>query len=134
MNFQLVREESSLYGVIGKLKPLSGDGPSFVTLEHAYADGMAFTAKLAPGLYTCVRHPPNRLHYETFMVTNVPPFQGAPVDGILIHRGNYNKDSEGCILIGLEKATGCILESEKAFDQFMELQKDVDTFTLQVMA
>lgn len=132
MNWKLIRQSSGLYGIIGALT--SEDGTkSFVTLEHAYPDGQGgFCPKLASGMYTCVWHDPVRLHYPTYMVTRVPAFQGAPVDGILIHRGNYNKDSEGCILVGMEKGTGCILESEKAFDQFMEIQNRAPSCTLMV--
>lgn len=69
--------------------------PIAVTLEHSY-DG---APKLPVGAYTCVRGP-HRLHgmdhdFETFEVTGVPGHTG-----ILFHWGNYNKDSEGCILLG----------------------------------
>lgn len=133
MNLKLVRKVRALYGITGALSSLSGGDPIAVTLEHAYQqpDG-TFLPKLAPGLYTCERHPPNRLHYETFMVKGVPPFMGAPVDGILIHRGNWNRESEGCVLVGTHLGTGCILESEKAFDQLMELQKGIEQFQLLV--
>lgn len=133
MEFTLKRDKYALYGIMGKL---SGEGFECETLEHAYSEpGVAkpqFVPKLAPGTYKCVFHPPNRLHYDTYMVTGVPDFQGAPVNGILIHRGNYNKDSEGCILLGLERGTGCILESEKAFDKFMALLNKASEFTLTV--
>lgn len=132
MNFKLTRKNSSLYGITGQLSS-EDNAHTFVTLEHAYSDGKGgFCPKLAPGLYTCVWHEPHRLHYPTYMVTGVPPFQGAPVDGILIHVGNYNQDSEGCILVGLQLGTGCILESQKAFDQFMEIQNRAASFTLMV--
>lgn len=133
MDFILKRTDGGLYGIFGTL--VSEDGTeSFVTLEHAYPDGKGgFVPKLAPGKYTCVRHDPVRLHYVTFMVQGVPPFQGSPVTGILLHIGNYTSDSEGCILIGKDRATGCILDSREAFEKFMEIQKSVDSFSLTVM-
>lgn len=132
MNFTLTRGRFALYGILGQLK--SEDGSLlFCTLEHAYQqkDG-SFLPKLAPGTYTCVRHPPNRLPYETFVVQGVPPFMGAPVAGILIHKGNYNNDSEGCILIGMRFGTGMIEDSKDAFDQFMTAQEGVNEFQFTV--
>lgn len=130
MNLFLDRKQYTLYGITGQISDSSGNF-LFVTLEHAYQqlDG-SFLPKVAPGAYTCVRHPPQRLHYETFMLQNVPPFMGAPVDGILIHVGNYNGDSIGCILLGQALGTGMIEDSQKAFDAFMELQNGCENFTL----
>lgn len=132
MNFTLTRNEAHLYGVFGTM--VSDDGlHTFATLEHAYKDGSGFSPKVAAGIYTCERHSPNRLKYETFTLLNVPPFQNAPVSGILIHKGNYNGDSIGCILIGKSKGSCMIEDSRTAFEEFMELQKDLDTFTLTII-
>lgn len=131
MNLKLTRNKSSLYGVFGDLRDESGKIIA-VTLEHAYLDGAVYAPKLAAGTYTVLRHPPRRLPYETFEVQNVPDFQGNRVDGILIHRGNFNNDSEGCILLGHDIGPACILESGVAFQEFMDLQKDLNSFTLTV--
>lgn len=104
-----------------------------VTLEHAYPENGLFVPKLASGKYVVKRHAPNRLPYETFEIQGVPDFQGSPVSGILIHVGNYNKDSEGCVLLGLHLGVGCILESKIAFEQFMETQSGLDEFNLEVL-
>lgn len=131
MNFILTRGKAGLYGVFGQIQ--SEDGTiTLCTLEHAYPVNAGFIPKVLVGKYECVRHPPNRLPYETFMLLNVPPFQGSPVDGILIHKGNTNNDSVGCILLGLSFGTGCILESKIAFERFMTAQTGVDKFTLVV--
>ena len=100
----------------------------FHTLEHSYD----CVPKLSAGTYQCMRHPPNRLPYETFEVQGAPPFQGNPVDGILIHIGNYNADSEGCILVGEDSAMNMVTNSKMAFAILMELQSGVDEFTLTV--
>jgi hypothetical protein len=132
MNLFLTRKVFALYGITGEIRNSAGV-LLWVTLEHAYLQpNGSYLPKVAPGGYNCVRHPPERLPYETFMLENVPPFMGAPVSGILLHVGNYNNDSKGCLLLGMQLGTGCILDSRDAFEQFMELQKNVDSFALMV--
>ena len=55
--------------------------------------------------------------------------------GILFHVGNYNEDSEGCILLGTgfgntSSKGKMITASKQAFKQFMEMLKETDLFTL----
>lgn len=135
MNLYLNRKQYRSDGIFGELIDEKGSLVA-VTLEHAYADGEKFVPKVASGQYDCVRHPPNRLPYETFMLENVPEFQGHPVTGILIHVGNYNDDSIGCILlgtqIGFKNNGGQMITSKSldAFHKFMALQDGVATFQL----
>lgn len=122
------------FGIFGKLT----DGEKFIayTLEHAYASnvvGEGFKAKLPEGEYTCVRgfhkigKPGALKTIETFEVTNVPGHSG-----ILFHVGNYNRDSDGCILLGTEVLMYQVAESQKAFEQFMLGLKGINQFQLTV--
>lgn len=135
MDIRLTRKSAHLYGVIGEITPLNGGDVICVTLEHAYKDRDSFSPKLAPGTYACKKgtHKLSNLNpFEAFEIQNVPRFQGAPVSGILFHKGNYNNDSEGCVLLGSKIGTGCILDSSAAFEKFMSLQNQCDEFTVVV--
>ncbi len=92
--------------------------------------------KLRTGIYQCVRgehclH--NGLPFTTFEITGVTGHTN-----ILFHAGNFNTDSEGCVLLGQSVVVGpdkkeMIANSKKTFAKFMELQKDVNTFQLTVL-
>jgi hypothetical protein len=107
-----------------------------VTLEHAYpAIGQGFSAKIPEGTYTCQRSL-HRLHgmdtdFETFEVMNVPDHTG-----ILFHWGNWNRDSEGCVLLGrethLEDEGSMVTDSRDTFKLFMARASGLDTFELVV--
>lgn len=105
-----------------------------VTLEHGYDIGGFWLPKVRAGIYNCVRHAPNRLPYETFMLENVPDFQGAPVSGILIHKANWERELEGCIAVGLAAINNneMITGSKLAFDKMMSLQAAVNSFKLTI--
>ena len=41
-------------------------------------------------------------------------------DGVLIHVGNSEEDSSGCLLVGLNKSKGCVCESTVTFNRLMD--------------
>lgn len=110
--------------------------PFGVTLEHAFPqpDG-SYAPKIPTGTYTCQRGM-HQLHhmtdpFQTFEVLNVPGHTG-----ILFHVGNYNTDSDGCILVGsdlgISQGIWMITRSADAFERFMNLHEGQDAFTLTV--
>ncbi len=137
MNFILTRKDYLSTGVFGEM--VSEDGlTSFRTLEHGYpivpigtAVDTAWVPKVAVGTYVCIRHSPHRLPYTTFMLQNVPDFQGLPVTGILIHVLNFDAESNGCIGLGLSRIGDTeIVHSKDAFNRFMDLQVGIEQFNL----
>jgi len=129
MNLTLTRNRFDDTGVYGEL--VSDDGSfSCVTLEHSYqSDDGDWLPKVPPGVYLCVRGQ-HQLHsgpIETFEVTGVEGHQG-----ILIHPGNAEGDSEGCILVGEARVSDMITNSRVTFAKFMELQEGLDEFQLVV--
>lgn len=132
----LTRAKSTPEGIFGKL--CQEDGTFFAyTLEHAYeTDPGVFKPKVAKGVYTCVRGQ-HRLHsmtedFTTFEVKGVPDFQDKPVSGILFHWGNYQKDSDGCILLGSTMLLNIIGNSRLTFADFMKFMDGVDHFELTI--
>ena len=141
MNLTLTRTAYRSDGIFGMLT--KDDGTELaVTLEHAFPGTQAmaaFVPKVAAGVYTCIRHAPNRLPYVTFELQNVPDFQGKSVTGILIHILNYNADSDGCVGVGRRivpsdknPSEQMITSSENTFNMIMDLQRGVDEFQLTV--
>lgn len=124
----LVRDRFCTDGIFGQLKdPSTGDVIAF-TLEHSYDN----VPKLSKGTYKCVRGH-HRLHnmtedFVTFEVTGVDGHTG-----ILFHWGNYNKDSEGCILLGKASMPTMITSSRDTFAAFMQRMEGIDSFELLVL-
>lgn len=143
MNLTLTRKQYRSDGIFSDL--LTDEGPVLLaqTLEHAYkfggedgSRGFGFDAKIPKGKFQCIRSL-HRLHgmdhdFETFEVTGIEGHEG-----LLFHWGNFNKDSEGCILVGerivrSEDQTQMITNSRQAFERFMRLQEKVEEFMLTV--
>lgn len=62
-------------------------------------------------------------------VLNVPGY-----DGILIHAGNTDKDTEGCILVGQNKVVGKVVNSQatwrELYDTLLDKKKEGITLTI----
>ncbi len=146
MNIILSRKDYREDGIFGFILT-SSYKYLFTTCEHSYNQ----LPKLPEGVYQCKRGTGSgrgvdengnsiegfhRLHdgvwFDTFEVMGVPNHTG-----ILFHVGNYNEDSEGCILVGTgfgNRGNGgkMITASKQAFKEFMGLQHGCDEFTLTV--
>lgn len=134
MAWELVTDEIRSDGVFSTL--FLNNEKFCVTLEHAFEDSEGnYFPKLKRGTtYKCVRgwhqleHGPR---FETFEITGVPGHTG-----ILFHIGNFNKDSDGCVLLGekvhSESAEWWVDMSHNTFTKFMAANADVDEFDLEV--
>lgn len=115
-------------GIFSELKDEKGKVLAH-TLEHSYDK----KPKLDLGAYKCVRGK-HRLHgmvsdFETFEVKGVPGHTG-----ILFHVGNFNSESDGCLLLGegiAQSSKGqMVVGSKIAFKDFMNLMEGQNSFTL----
>lgn len=141
MEIILTRNEYRSDGIFGTLS-LGTLSNTLRTREHAYEYPPlpGYKPKLPLGSYTCIRGQhviSNGLGpFITFEVTGVVGHSG-----ILFHVGNYNSDSEGCILLGVGTVGGtnstggdkALTLSKVAFEEFMGALVGVDEFTLHVV-
>src|SRR5580698_6443589 len=109
MNLILTRinKPGATFGVLS-----TEDFPLCVTLELPWNNNVPGESCIPAGTYHCVPH--NSLdHPNTWEVTGVPGRSE-----ILIHNGNYLKDTEGCILVALQFAGNApaILTSDLALN------------------
>ena len=132
---KLTRSSIGCFGALGELVLLSG--LSLATCERAFQSNLlenSWETKIPPGTYKCVKGTHQLEHggpFTAFEITGVPGHTG-----LLFHIGNTYKDSEGCVLLGVEHtlndALPFITESGLAFNEFMHELQDVNDFMLEV--
>lgn len=129
-SFTLKRDLFRDDGIISTLSDKDGNIVAH-TLEHSYDK----LPKIPNGVWKCQRGN-HRLHnmtedFSTFEVMNIPGH-----DNILFHWGNYNKDSDGCILMGNKAVESngveMVTSSKDTFAKFMASLDGVDEFVLTV--
>lgn len=117
-----------------------------VTLERAFKideqktadDGTEFISTtyqpiVPKGVYKCIRYDSPKHGYQVFLLVDVPGH-----DHVEIHIGNWNHDSDGCILLGRQYGSRLvpggmmIVQSSDAFKSFMASQSGIDAFMLTV--
>jgi hypothetical protein len=123
---RVYEDEDGTFGVL-----LAPRGPFAVTLELPWRNNEVRKSRIPAGVYTCRRIiSPN--HGETFTLENVP---GRSL--IRIHKANTKADLLGCIGVGesFDPINGVdgISQSAKGFEEFMRMQKGVNTFRLTIL-
>lgn len=127
---KLIRYAFNQDGILGHLYDAEGNQVA-CTMEHSY-NGLP---KLKAGTYRCVRGK-HSLHsrptpFDTFEIMDVPH-----CTGILFHPGNWQGDSNGCVLLGrvcMDSDQGkMITNSRVTFNRFMLDLEGVESFTLTV--
>lgn len=127
---RICRTASRVDGVFGTLAV--DNFPVAVTLERPWLDNKTSVSCIPAGLYIAKRVV-SPSHGDVFEVTGVPGRSH-----ILLHAGNIDDDSEGCILLGesfsyWRDGSCCILSSKDALKEFMQLMKGCNEFKLVII-
>jgi len=97
---------------------------TFKTLELPWANNARNKSCITMGTYQCKYEYSERYKCGIYRIKNV-----LGRSGILIHPGNWAKDTEGCILPGMTSSETSVSESRKALDKLCTLMGKSD-FTL----
>lgn len=76
----------------------------------------------------------NNSYYKKVCNSKVPRLLNVPAfEGILIHTGNTEKDSSGCLIVGENKEKGKVINSRITFEKlYKELLKDKNNLTIEI--
>lgn len=112
------------------------DGTKFYTLENPWLDNQRRISCVPEGIYKMGMH-------NSPLVTRLTggdytrAWEVLDVKDrtyILVHQGNYTKDTAGCILVGLSSdfqgAEPVVWRSREAFDMFMEKMSQRDSWQI----
>jgi len=98
------------------------------TLEDIERDVKIKSETAIPkGTYKVIINQSNRFKKLLPLLLNVPNFEG-----IRIHPGNTNHDTEGCILVGKTMSKDFIGQSRKAFESLFAKMKPAKEITLTI--
>ena len=118
---RLYRTENS---TIGELT-IDGQFECF-TLEDKERDVKIKGETAIPrGAYSIIINKSNRFKRLLPLLLDVKTFEG-----VRIHSGNTNHDTEGCILVGQTRNKDFIGQSRKAFDKLFKKMQRADKITL----
>lgn len=82
---------------------------------------------ISKGTYKVIVTMSNRFKRLLPLLMNVPNFQG-----VRIHAGNTNHDTEGCILVGQTRSKDFIGKSRKAFDNLFKKMQKAKSITIEI--
>ena len=115
--------EDATFGVL-----INGNIPFAVTLEPAWEDNKKGISCIPSGPYSCKRVKSPKFG-DTFEILDVEERTH-----ILFHKGNSERNTQGCVLIAEEfgKLNGkaAVLASGRGFTEFMSILKEIDEFDL----
>jgi len=81
------------------------------------------------GTYKVIINESNRFKRLMPLLLNVPNFEG-----VRIHSGNTNHDTEGCILVGQTRNKNYIGQSRKAFAKLFKKMQTAKDITLTILS
>lgn len=119
MSLIIQRQEKTTDSIIGKLTVMGWD-KFLYTLEN-------LALHIPAGVYKCVPH--DGPHWQgVWEITGVPGRSA-----ILIHAGNTDVDTRGCILVGMARTADAIQMSRDALNLLRQTVGEATSFTLTVL-
>jgi len=98
------------------------------TLEDIERDVKIKSETAIPkGSYKVMITMSNRFKRHMPLLLNVPNFEG-----VRIHAGNTNHDTEGCILVGMTRSKDFIGKSRKAYDKLFKKMQNAKNITIEI--
>ena len=118
MKIQIKRLHKTDKSTIGELT-IDGKFECY-TLEDIERDvKIKSETAISKGTYKVIINQSNRFKRLMPLLLNVPNFEG-----VRIHAGNTNHDTEGCILVGRTRSIDFIGQSRKAYDSLFKKMQD----------
>ena len=126
MKIQIKRLHKTENSTIGEMT-IDGKWECY-TLEDVERDVKIKSETAIPkGTYKVIINQSNRFKKLLPLLLNVSNFEG-----VRIHPGNTNHDTEGCILVGRTKSKDFIGQSRKAFESLFAKMKLAKEITLTI--
>jgi len=128
MKIKLIRFRKGKSSVIGRMY-LDGQWQCYTLEDSVRSMKLADKTAVPSGTYQLVID--HSLRFGRLMphLLNVPGFEG-----IRIHAGNTDKDTQGCVLVGRGIYNNCLTESRLAFDDlFKKLQASTTPITIEII-
>lgn len=115
MILEVIRKEFTDESTIGEMK-VDGKFICYTLEDKVRSEKINGKTAIPAGKYEIVVDKSFRFKRDMPHILNVPNFAG-----VRIHSGNTDEDTEGCILVGLEKKKDFIGKSRLAFNSLFKL-------------
>lgn len=118
MKIEIKRLHKTAYSTIGEMT-VDGIWECYTLEDIERPVKIKAETAIPRGTYKIIINQSNRFKRLLPLLLDVPNFQG-----VRIHAGNTNHDTEGCILVGRTRSKDFIGQSKKAFESlFIKMQK-----------
>ena len=124
MKIEIKRLYKTENSTIGELK-VDGKFECYTLEDKEREVKIKCETAIPKGTYKVIINQSNRFKKLLPLLLNVPNFEG-----VRIHPGNTNHDTEGCILVGRNKSKDFIGQSRKAFESLFARMKVAKEITL----
>ena len=112
------------YVLEDKVRDINKDGDLLDAGEQKIYGKTAIPA----GTYDIIINMSNRFKVMMPLLLKVPGYEG-----VRIHSGNKAEDTEGCLIVGMDKAKDMVTQSRDAYKFLMFKLKDFDNITIKIL-